>query len=88
MGINLYQMDVKSSFLNGDIEEGVYVTQYEGLKDPYHPKYVYKLKKALHGFGANHIPQGKSIVIGSNLGMSLFSSSKVQKLPSSSSFIA
>ena len=42
-------MDVKSAFLIDEIEEDVYVTQLEGLEDPHHPEYVYKLKKALYG---------------------------------------
>ena len=42
-------MDVKSVFLNGRIEEEVYVDQPPGLLDYEHPNYVYKLKKALYG---------------------------------------
>ena len=42
-------MDVKSVFLNGRIEEEVYVDQPPGFLDYEHPSYVYKLKKALHG---------------------------------------
>ena len=49
MRIKLFQMDVKSTFLNGEIEEDVYVIQPEGFEDPHHPKYVFKLKKALYG---------------------------------------
>ena len=49
MGIKLFQLDVKSAFLNSEIEEDVYVTQPEGFKDPHHSKYVFKLKKALYG---------------------------------------
>ncbi|WJX12366.1 hypothetical protein P8452_02876 [Trifolium repens] len=45
----LYQMDVKSSFLNGYLQEEVYVEQPKGFVDPEHPNYVYKLKKALYG---------------------------------------
>jgi hypothetical protein len=45
----LYQMDVKSTFLNGILQEEVYVEQPKGFQDPHHPKYVYKLKKALYG---------------------------------------
>ena len=50
-GIILYQMDVKSAFLNDVIEEKVYVKQplgFEGLK---HPDHVYKLKKSLWELG-------------------------------------
>src|SRR3989337_2773483 len=47
--ILLYQMDVKSAFLNGKIEEEVYVAQPPGSEDPKHPDMVYKLNKALYG---------------------------------------
>ena len=46
--ILLYQMDVKSTFLNGKFE-GVYVSQSPGFEDPKHPDMVYKLNKALYG---------------------------------------
>ncbi|GJY15137.1 putative ribonuclease H-like domain-containing protein [Tanacetum coccineum] len=49
MGFMVYQMDVKSAFLNGKIEEEVYVTQPKGFVDPQHPKKVYKVVKALYG---------------------------------------
>ena len=42
-------MDVKSAFLNGKIEEEVYVAQPPGFEDPKHPDMVYKLNKALCG---------------------------------------
>ncbi|GJS91104.1 retrovirus-related pol polyprotein from transposon TNT 1-94 [Tanacetum coccineum] len=45
----LYQMDVKSAFLNGCINEEVYVSQPLGFIDFQKPNYVYKLKKALYG---------------------------------------
>jgi len=45
----LYQMDVKSVFLNGVLQEEVYVEQPKGFQDPHHPHHVYKLKKALYG---------------------------------------
>ncbi|GJS27276.1 retrovirus-related pol polyprotein from transposon TNT 1-94 [Tanacetum coccineum] len=49
MGFLVYQMDVKSAFLNGTIEEEVYVTQLLGFKDPDHPDKVYKVVKVLYG---------------------------------------
>ncbi|PNX91661.1 hypothetical protein L195_g047794, partial [Trifolium pratense] len=45
----LYQMDVKSVFLNGYLHEEVYVEQPKGFIDHAHPDHVYKLKKALYG---------------------------------------
>ena len=45
----LYQMDVKSAFLNGYLNEEVYVKQPKGFVDPHHPEHVYKLRKALYG---------------------------------------
>ncbi|KAA0033543.1 gag-pol polyprotein [Cucumis melo var. makuwa] len=44
----LYQMDVKSAFLNGYLNEEVYVAQ-PCFVDFEHPKHVYKLNKALYG---------------------------------------
>ena len=45
----VYQMDVKSAFLNGELEEEVYVQQPPGFEDSIHPNFVYKLLKALYG---------------------------------------
>jgi hypothetical protein len=45
----LYQMDVKSTFLNSPIQELVYVEQPPGFEDPKFPNHVYKLQKALYG---------------------------------------
>nr|GEY54710.1 putative ribonuclease H-like domain-containing protein [Tanacetum cinerariifolium] len=43
MGFLVYQMNVKSAFLHGTIEEEVYVTQPPGFKDPDHPDKIYKV---------------------------------------------
>ena len=45
----LYQMDVKSAFLNDLIQELVYVEQPPGFEDPKFSNHVYKLQKALYG---------------------------------------
>jgi hypothetical protein len=48
-GFKLYQMDVKSGFLNRYIEEEVYVRQSPGFENPKFPNHVFKLHKALYG---------------------------------------
>jgi hypothetical protein len=45
----LFQMDVKSAFLNGPIKEEVYVEQPPGFEDDRYPNHVFKLSKALYG---------------------------------------
>ncbi|GJQ95133.1 integrase, catalytic region, zinc finger, CCHC-type containing protein [Tanacetum coccineum] len=45
--MTIYQMDVKTTFLNEELKEEVYVSQPEGFVDPDHPTHVYRLKKAL-----------------------------------------
>nr|GEV47733.1 hypothetical protein [Tanacetum cinerariifolium] len=47
--MTIYQMDVKTTFLNGELKEEVYVSQPEGFVDPDHPTHVYRLKKTLYG---------------------------------------
>ncbi|GJU24404.1 putative ribonuclease H-like domain-containing protein [Tanacetum coccineum] len=49
MGFIVYQMDVKSAFLYGTIEEEVYVCQPPGFEDPHFLDKVYKVEKALYG---------------------------------------
>ncbi|GJX19621.1 retrovirus-related pol polyprotein from transposon TNT 1-94 [Tanacetum coccineum] len=49
MGFMVYQMDVKSAFLNGRISEEVYVQQPPGFKSSEFTNHVYKLDKALYG---------------------------------------
>nr|GEV21295.1 retrovirus-related Pol polyprotein from transposon TNT 1-94 [Tanacetum cinerariifolium] len=44
----VYQMDVKTAFLNDELKEKVYVSQPEGFVDPDHSTHVYRLKKALY----------------------------------------
>ncbi|GJT41509.1 retrovirus-related pol polyprotein from transposon TNT 1-94 [Tanacetum coccineum] len=45
----IYQMDVKTAFLNGPLKEKVYVNKPDGFIDPHHHDKVYHLKKALYG---------------------------------------
>ncbi|KAK0570386.1 hypothetical protein LWI29_000343 [Acer saccharum] len=45
----LHQMDVNSAFLNGFLQEEVFVEQPKGFVDAHHPNHVYRLKKALYG---------------------------------------
>ncbi|GJV22878.1 retrovirus-related pol polyprotein from transposon TNT 1-94 [Tanacetum coccineum] len=47
--ITIFQMDIKTAFLNGPLKEEVYVNQPKGFIDPEFPDHVYRLKKALYG---------------------------------------
>ncbi|GKE95328.1 retrovirus-related pol polyprotein from transposon TNT 1-94 [Tanacetum coccineum] len=49
MNMVVYQMDVKTAFLNSILRNEVHVSQPNGLVDPENPNHVYKLKKALYG---------------------------------------
>ncbi|GJZ90038.1 retrovirus-related pol polyprotein from transposon TNT 1-94 [Tanacetum coccineum] len=49
MNLVVYQMDVKTAFLNGNLREEVYVIHADGFVDPDNPNHVCKLKKALYG---------------------------------------
>ncbi|GJU71616.1 retrovirus-related pol polyprotein from transposon TNT 1-94 [Tanacetum coccineum] len=49
MNMFVYQMDVKTTFLNDNLREEVYVSQLDGFVDKDNPNHVYKLKKALYG---------------------------------------
>nr|GEW10932.1 retrovirus-related Pol polyprotein from transposon TNT 1-94 [Tanacetum cinerariifolium] len=45
----VYEMDVKTTFLNGNLREEVYISQPDGFVDQDNPNHMYKLKKALYG---------------------------------------
>ncbi|GJY22927.1 retrovirus-related pol polyprotein from transposon TNT 1-94 [Tanacetum coccineum] len=45
----IYQMDVKTAFLNGDLQKEVFVSQPDRFEDQENPTHVYRLKKALYG---------------------------------------
>ncbi|GJW48115.1 copia protein [Tanacetum coccineum] len=47
--MTIYQMNVKTAFLNSELNKEVYVGQPEGFVDPDHPTHVYRLKKTLYG---------------------------------------
>ncbi|GKE53702.1 putative ribonuclease H-like domain-containing protein, partial [Tanacetum coccineum] len=47
--ITVFQIDVKTAFLNGELKEVVYVSQPKGFVDPDRPHHVYRLKKSLYG---------------------------------------
>ncbi|GJY67889.1 retrovirus-related pol polyprotein from transposon TNT 1-94 [Tanacetum coccineum] len=47
--MTIYQINVKTTFLNDELKEEVYVSQLDGFVDPDHPTHVYRLKKALYG---------------------------------------
>uniref|UniRef100_A0AAV1UWT9 Reverse transcriptase Ty1/copia-type domain-containing protein n=2 Tax=Peronospora matthiolae TaxID=2874970 RepID=A0AAV1UWT9_9STRA len=48
-GLMLYQMDVKTAFLNGSLNEDIYMDQPDGYLDATQPDYVCKLKRSLYG---------------------------------------
>nr|GEV64913.1 hypothetical protein [Tanacetum cinerariifolium] len=54
----VYQMDVKTVILNGNLREEVYVSQPDGFVDPDNPNHVYKLMKALYGLKQARVKYG------------------------------
>ncbi|GKE55609.1 retrovirus-related pol polyprotein from transposon TNT 1-94, partial [Tanacetum coccineum] len=64
MNIVIYQMDVKTVFLNGNLRKEVYVSQPDGFVDPDDPNHVYKLKKSLYGLKqAPRAWEGKELLL-------------------------
>ncbi|GJS44532.1 retrovirus-related pol polyprotein from transposon TNT 1-94 [Tanacetum coccineum] len=61
----VYQIDVKTTFLNGILHEEVYVSQLDGFVDPENPNHVYKLKKVLYGL--KQAPQARYDLLSSFL---------------------
>lgn len=49
LGINLFQMDIKTAFLNGKINEEIYVSQPKGFESHEFPDHVHRVKRALYG---------------------------------------
>jgi hypothetical protein len=49
MDLELHQLDVKITFLNGELKEDIYMIQPEGFEQDEHEENVYKLKRSLYG---------------------------------------
>nr|GEW04439.1 copia protein [Tanacetum cinerariifolium] len=63
MNMTIYQMDVKTAFLNDELKEEVYVSQPGGFVDPDYPTHVYRLKKALFDMTLFTQKTGKHILL-------------------------
>ena len=48
-GFTVHQMDVKTAFLNGQLDEDIYMAQPDGFYDIVHPDYLCKLERSLYG---------------------------------------
>ena len=49
LGWHCHQIDIKTAFLNGKIDEEIYIRQPEGFADTHNPTYVYQLLRSLYG---------------------------------------
>ncbi|GJU76823.1 retrovirus-related pol polyprotein from transposon TNT 1-94 [Tanacetum coccineum] len=63
MNMVVYQIDVKTAFLNGNLREEIYVGQPDGFVDPDNPYHVYKLKKSLYGLKQAPRTEGKGLLL-------------------------
>nr|GEW20737.1 retrovirus-related Pol polyprotein from transposon TNT 1-94 [Tanacetum cinerariifolium] len=64
MNMVVYQMDVKTAFLNGNLREKVYVSQSDGFVDTDNPNHIYNLKKALYRLKqAPRVWEGKKLLL-------------------------
>nr|GEU76566.1 hypothetical protein [Tanacetum cinerariifolium] len=61
IGFIVYQMDMKSAFLYGTIDEEVYVMQPSGFQDPEFPAKVYKVEKAIQGESLGKVRTGNDV---------------------------
>ena len=52
--LELEQLDVKTAFLHGELEEDIYMAQPDGFQGPGKEEYVYRLKKSLYGLKQSH----------------------------------
>nr|GEX42536.1 hypothetical protein [Tanacetum cinerariifolium] len=67
----IYQMDVKTTFLNGPLKKEVYVAQLDGFVDPDHPEKVYCLRKVLYGLNIPVPSTSMSATISSRNGLNM-----------------
>nr|GEU45634.1 hypothetical protein [Tanacetum cinerariifolium] len=63
MNMVVYQMDMKTAFLNDNLREEVYVSHPDGFVDPDNANHVYKIKKALYGLKQAPRADGKELLL-------------------------
>ncbi|GKA44836.1 retrovirus-related pol polyprotein from transposon TNT 1-94 [Tanacetum coccineum] len=83
MNMVVYQMDVKTAFLNGNLQEEVYVSKPNGFVDPDNPNHMYKLKTALYGLKqAPRAWEGNELLLMSMMGkISFFLGLQISQSP-------